>query len=346
MEIPGPGAEAWKGLEVLASMMDDDSGISPTLEGEVTGKTLGEILHAKESALKRLKTPLENIAYLIEQDAYVTLSWMSQSYAIPTVMEFSSLLEMTNYERESELNRSQLFGTVQQDEAGEPMLDEVGKPVVGAPYHAHYLRQLSLHLEDSEGNLKASKESSFFQLGNGDGQIAPSKLKWRGIFKVIPRSIVDSSQELQKAEKMEVFNMIMPLLQFPPELVARPIAQMLKVVEEDKDDWLPDTFIAYLDGATEPGQISAPGPQAPGTATPATPGAPGGQTPPLEAGGGQGEASGTPTMPTPGTGTPQTIQAATGQTPPQSATIVPGSPMPNIAQLGGGKAAGMFGRKL
>jgi len=42
-----------------------------------------------------------------------------------------------------------------------------------------------------------------------------------GIFKVIPRSIVDSSQTLMKAMKMEIFNMIVPLLQLPPELVAR-----------------------------------------------------------------------------------------------------------------------------
>lgn len=356
MEIPGPGADAWKGLEALSSMMDDDSGISPTLEGEVTGKTLGEILHAKESALKRLKTPLENIAWLIEQDAYVSLSWMSQIYAIPTVMQFSSELELTNYERESDMSRSQLFGTQQQDSNGQPQIDEHGQPVIGGPFQAHYLPQLALHLEDSEGNLKTSKESSFFQLGNGSGQITPSKLKWRGIFKVIPRSIVDSSQELVKASKMEVFNMIMPLLQFPPELVARPIAQMLKVVEEDKDDWLPDTFIAYLDGTTEPGQISAPAPGS--AAAAAAQGAQGGQPPPpgTPQQNPPGGAPATPpavpaspgagAMPSPGMKQGQTIQGATGMTPPQSATVVPGSPMPSIAQLVGGKPGGFFKRGL
>lgn len=347
MEIPGPGQDAWKGLEALQNMMDDDSGISPTLEGEVTGKTLGEVLHAKEAALKRLKTPLENIAWLIEQDAYVTLSWMSQIYPIPTVMEFADLTELVAFERENDMNRSALFGTYQQDDNGQPVPGANGQQAVGAPYTAHYLPQLALHLEDSDGKLVQSKESQFFQIGTGQGQIAPSKLKWRGIFKVIPRSIIDSSQELVKATKMEVFNMIVPLLQFPPELVARPISQMLKVVEEDPEDWLPDSFIQYLKTGQAPPQPGQPG--QPGGAPGQPPGGQGGQPAPAGAPGqpptppGPGGAPGGPAMPQPGG---PTIQGSTGMTAPQAATIVPGSSMPNITQLAGGKPGGVFGRRL
>jgi hypothetical protein len=44
------------------------------MQGEVTGKTLGEILNAKESALKRLNVPLENIMFALETEAYISLS--------------------------------------------------------------------------------------------------------------------------------------------------------------------------------------------------------------------------------------------------------------------------------
>lgn len=317
MEIPGPGEDFWKGIEAVAQMMDDESGISPTLEGEVTGKTLGEILHAKEASLKRLKVPLENIAWLIEQDAYLTLSWMSQVYSIPTVKEFATEQEIAAYERENEITHVELFGTPQEDGS------------VDGPFEAHYLPQLSLHLEDRNGQLTQSKKSKFFQVGK---DIQPSQLKWRGIFKVIPRSIVDSSQELIKATKMEVFNMVMPLLQLPPELAARPIAQILKINEEDPQDWLPDTFIQFINGET-PAQPEQPQPGAP------QPGEnPGNSMFIAQPGGAQ--------MPSPSANPGQTIQGATGLTPPQSAKVVPGTPGPTIAQLAGGKAKGLFGRSL
>lgn len=247
MDIPGPGDDFWKGLEAVADMMDDDTGISPTLEGDITGKTLGEILHAKEASMKRMKTPLENIAWLVEQDAYVTLSWMSQVYSIPTIKEFADEKELMDYEKENEITHMQLFG--------QPGKDDQGNDTVGGPYQAHFLPQLALHLEDSNGKLTSSKESKFFQLGK---DIMPAQLKWKGIFKVIPRSIIDSSETLVKATKGDVFAQIIPLLQMPPDLAAKPAQQLLKINEEDPKDWLPDVWLQYLETGKLPPPPAAP----------------------------------------------------------------------------------------
>lgn len=323
MEIPGPGKEAWSGLEVVEGMMDSDSGISPTLEGEVTGKTLGEILHAKEAALKRMKTPLDNVAWLINQDAYLTLSWMSQIYAIPTVMEFADEAEMIAFEKENEITREELFGTEVDDGEG-------GKKL-GGPFTAHYLPQLSLHLEDRDGKMVQSKKSKFFQVGTGDDKIKPKDLKWRGIFKVIPRSIVDSSQELVKAGKMELFNMLVPLLQFPPEIAARPAEQVCKINEEDPKDWLPDSFIQFLSGEPAP--------------APAGPGA-GGPVPPQNA----TNADGSPATPIPGQKPAGgTLQAAAGTgAPAGAATVVPSGQVsgPESVKPAIAMSKGLFGRGL
>lgn len=309
MEIPGPGEQAWKGIEMVEKMMDSESGIIPTLEGEITGKTLGEILHAKEAALKRIKVPVENIAWLIEQDAYLTLSWMSQVYAVPTVEEFADEEEVSAFNQENQVQHMQLFGTQQDD------------GTITGPFEAHYLPQLSLHLENNDGQLTQGKESKFYQVGT---DIQPSQMKWRGIFKVIPRSIVDSSQTLAKAMKMEVFNMLVPLLQAPPEIAARPASQILKVNEEDPKDWLPDTWIEFL----KTGEVPTP---------------PGMNPPAAGQGGEQSGARGG--MPMPGAGSGATIQGATGNTAPQAPTIVPGSQAPSIQQLGGG-SKGMFSKGI
>lgn len=225
MEIPGPGEEAWKGLEYRQSQIDDSSGITPTIEGELTGKTLGEIQLAREAALKRMKTPLDNIAWAIEQDAYITLSWMKQIYSTPEVKEFADEAEIMAYEQEFGVERNELF--------------ERKDPATGEPigFTATFLPELSLHLEDSNGQLFESEKSKFFKVGK---DIPTSKLNWKGIFKVIPRSILDNSETIVKQTKTEVANMIIPLLAQDPAIVKKSVIQILKIHEEDPKDWLPD----------------------------------------------------------------------------------------------------------
>jgi hypothetical protein len=227
LEVPGPGPQAFEGLKYIKSKMDDSSGITPTLEGEVTGKTLGEILHAKESALKRMRIPLENISEAIEQDAYVTLSWMSQIYSIPDVREFADIKALQDYETEEGVEHSSMSQQVDQ-ETGEP-----GK------IQASFLPELSLHLEDRGGQLYESKESKFFKVGEG---LPLENLRWRGIFRVIPKSVLSPSFELEKQRKMELFNILVPLLGGDPAIFKKSVMQILKVNEEDPDDWLPDSW--------------------------------------------------------------------------------------------------------
>lgn len=302
-EIPGPGQEAWKGLEAVQAMMDDNTGITPTLEGEVTGKTLGEIQLAREAALHRQKTPLSNIAWLIEQDAYLTMSWMSQLYTIPTVREFTNEQELLNYEKENQTQHSELFQENSTDIDPEPKIS------------ATYLPQLALHLEDNKGQLVESKESKFYQIGQKDGQIKPEHLKWKGIFKVIPRSIIDSSQTLVRQTKLELANMLIPIFSNPEAmpLLAKIARQMVRVVEEDEQDWLPDQWIKFLDNPEQEQKPKSPLEQILAGAGGAPQGSP------------QGE------MPQGGT-----MQGQTGMKPPQAPTAVPRGQISGGGESGGG----------
>lgn len=306
MDIPGPGQEAWRGLEAVATMMDNESGISQFLEGGNTPgpQTLGELLHMKEANLKRLKVPVDNIAWLVDQDAYLTLSWMSQLYSIPTIKTFADEKELMDYEKEEQITHTALFQG-QHPETG----------ALTGPIEGHFLPQLALHLEDREGKLIAGKESKFFQVGK---DIMPNQLKWKGIFKTIPRSIIDSSQELLKASKTEMFNIIMPMMQFPPEMVAKAVQQIVKVNEEDPKDWLPDSFIKYL----EDGTLPPPPPPKPGEEqAPANP---------MVSGGTNG----------------QTMQADAGMGQQSAQTVVPqGQVSPPTMSPGGGQPRGVFNRK-
>ena len=234
MEVPGPGKDSWDGIKFLKSGIDDDSGITPALEGEQSSSktTLGEVLNAKESALKRMNVPINNIADALEQEAFISLSWLSQTLSTPEVKEFSNIDDMLKYEKETDINRFDMI------------IDEKGG------VKASFLPQVALKLDkDKEDNLIESKEEQFFQVGK---DIMPDQLKWEGIIKVLPRSILSPSVELEKQRKSEVFNIIAPLLQMPPEIYAKPVKQMLKINEEDLEDWLPDTWIQFLETGKAP----------------------------------------------------------------------------------------------
>lgn len=228
MEIPGPGKEAFDGLEYQKKSMDKSSGITPTIEGDLTGKTLGEIQLAREAALKRMKVPIDNIAWAIEQDAYLTLSWMKQVYSTPEVREFADEAEIAAYEATNNVQHNELF----------QQMDPMSGEQTGIT--ATFLPELSLNLEVRDGKLFESEKSKFFQVGK---DIQPEQLKWKGIFKVIPRSIIGTSQVILKQTKTEMANMLIPLFAQPPELVKKAAMQILKINEEDPLDWLPESWL-------------------------------------------------------------------------------------------------------
>ena len=281
LDIPPPNEMSWIGLEHLDKGMDDDSGISPTLEGEITTgtQTLGEILHAKEGSLRRMKIPLENIAEAIEWDAYITFSWMSQVYATPEIQSFTDIQKLRDYEQENQIKANQVFGS-----------KNIEGQIEGE-VKATFLPQLALHLEDRDGQLFESKDSQFFQVGN---EIKVDDLKWKGIFKVTPKSILTPSAELEKQRKLELYNIIVPSLQLPPELYLKPTIQILKVNEEDPRDWLPDSWLQLEEQQEE---LFVPNQNTPqGVAQAATQG--------IQGGG-------------------QTMQGQTGITPQKGQTVVP-----------------------
>lgn len=299
LDVPTPGKEAWEGLKFLKSGMDDDSGITPTLEGEITGKTLGEVLHAKEASLKRLKVPVDNISYAIQQDAYLSLSWMEQIYSTPEIKNFANATELMAYEKESGLTHNQLFGR-ENKETGE--VDE---------YKATFLPELSLNLEEKEGQLYESKESRYFQVGK---DIPVENLRWKGLIDIVPTSILAPSEELEKQRKAEVFNLIVPLLPMPPELVLKPSKQLLKANDEDPEDWLPDAWLE-LEKGTAKQQLFVDNPE---TQQQGIFPQGGGATPPQGATGSN------------------TMQSQMGTAPNQgSPTVVPGNQIQQGAQKGG-----------
>lgn len=243
----------------LKERMDDATGITPTLQGDVQGKTLGEVLHAKDSALKRLNIPLLNIAKAIEMDAYITLSWMNQVYSIPEVKEFLNSKELQDYESENNTKANNI-----QNKGGDKI-------------EAQFYPSIDLGLEeDRDGNLIESPERRFFTLG--EGKLPLESIKWEGKITIKAKSIISPNPELERQRKLELYNVIAPQVQmmaslfyqhvdpktgeaYTPEggkevalALYKPAKEILDIQDEKPENWI---FKELVDMAENPEILEA-----------------------------------------------------------------------------------------
>jgi hypothetical protein len=207
LEIPGPGKDAYLGIDMFRKDVDEASGITDPLLGAVTGKTAFEIAQSKEAALKRMKNPLDNITEALNDEAYITVCLMQLLYSIPEVYEISDARLIDDYLKEVQGDTDLFERTPQIDkESGEQVINpETGEPQ--NTFTAKVYREFPLNLEkDEEGNLSQTKDTQFFRT-------KPDALNWEGIINIKSQSILSPSKQVDKALELEMYNMLIPLLQ-------------------------------------------------------------------------------------------------------------------------------------
>lgn len=248
-EVPGPGREAWQGLEFFSSEIDDASGVTKTLEGELSPKAKAfDIAQAREASLKRLKTPLDNIAYVLEQDAYISVGLYEELYSIPEIEMMTDPEKIAAYK---ENVQNEVIDGVTPDmleESEQPLLNEEGEDTgeVSTTLAIKRFREFPINVErDNDGNLLQTKEEQFFQ-------IKPEDLPWEGKISVTGQSIIAESPLLEKQEKLELANLLLPLFDQPPQVVLPAAKQLLKIYDEDPEDWFPQHWLVFMQTGVDP----------------------------------------------------------------------------------------------
>jgi len=215
-DIPGPGRDAWEGIDRAQKAIDDSSGITPAIVGEITGKTAFEVQQARESALKRLKTPLDNINDALERDAAISLALIEDLYSVPKIKLVAEDRYIEAFEL-SEMQNGDNFddGNVQEE-----------------------FREVPVNLErdDATGEITQTDEQNFFQL-------KPDDLHWEGIVKIKGQSIIANSELLERVTVQELSNILLQFFQFPPELALKPAKEIVKSYDKDPKEWLPDVWL-------------------------------------------------------------------------------------------------------
>ena len=262
LEVPGPGAEAWKGLDFLQMRKDQTSGVTPQLMANFGGKTLGQDMQAKEAALERMKTPLDYILDALQQEAYITLSWQKQILSTPEVVEFTSPENLTDALLEMGLTAEEIKAYLVDLDTNNPkselLFQQTPEEEGQQPRKfANVYKEQSLNLEqDEEGELIESKEQRFFRFGI---DLPTHKLDWRGMIRIKPQSVLAPSKELTRRMKLDLFNLVIPAIQgmlaqpmFIP-ILSLPIKQIIKVYEEDERDWMAeDELMKLYQAASQP----------------------------------------------------------------------------------------------
>lgn len=272
LNVPGPGAEVWRGMEFLQERKDTTSGVTPQIVGKSGGNTLGQDVQAKESALQRMKTPLDFIIDALQQEAYICLSWQKQTLSTPEVLEYSDEATLTASLKEAGLDEESiqkyladastqnpdsklLFnGPDQMDANGQPVVDEIGVPVPPRQF-ANVYREMPYNLQNGDdGELIESKEAQFYRYGT---DLPTNRLDWRGIIRIKPQSVLAPSKEITRRMKLDLYNLIYPSIekmlaqpQFIPMLLPS-VKQILKVYDEDINDWVDEDELMKLSDASK-----------------------------------------------------------------------------------------------
>lgn len=223
LEVPGPGKDAYLGIEMFQKDVDNSSGITDPITGEITGKTAFELAQAKESALKRLKDPLDNILEALNTEGYITISLIQLLYSIPETYEVSDTRLIEDYLKEIQSDPDLYERT------------EEGK------FIAKVFPEFPLNLEKDEGgNLISTQDTRFFR-------VKPKMLAWEGIINIKSESLLSPSQQVDRALETEMFNALAAWVGSPLPDAAQRFGKMAKMLvksyNKDPRDVLPDSWM-------------------------------------------------------------------------------------------------------
>ena len=274
LEIPGPGMEAWRGMQFLQDKRDTASGVPAQLAGKFAGKTLGQDLQAKEAALARMKLPLDFICDALEYEAYLTLSWLEQILSVPEMLEYQTAEELQAALVEIGLSEEEIHGyldVLEKQPAGQELFSQTSAPAPTEPLAPGQMPEptpapqkfanvfpetvLNLH-KDDEGNLFEDTKRRFFRYGL---DLPTKKLAWKGIVRISPQSVLAPSKELTRRMDLDLFNLVMPSIQamvtapLTIPVAIHPIKQIIKSFGKNIKDWLDEKFLMDMyKQATQP----------------------------------------------------------------------------------------------
>ena len=232
LDIPGPGEDAKYGIEFAQNEIDNNTGITKPLMGEITGQTAFEVGQAKESALKRIKLPLDNLAYALQIEARLSLDLMYQAYTTPIVEKIVDADDIADLERAWTEDPSAF--SVGTDKTEKIDRIEEGDAV---EYWKTRYKEFELSTEKNEdGIFVPTGDRKFFY-------VMPDFTRWRGEIKIKAASLLSVWKELEKRQTLDLAEIMIQYLQLSPEIARKPLLKIVEKFDDDPKEWVPDAWL-------------------------------------------------------------------------------------------------------
>lgn len=227
------------GLDKVAWLTDKQNqttGITPIIEGgqpDPTGQvTAFQVGVQRESALKRLALPLKSLQYALKNEFDNRIALIQQVYSDFEVQHLEDEQEIFDYLDEVNADPEFFF------------INNEGQP--GEKFFAVKYRMANLNVEKTgDGTYIESENSKFFA-------IKPEMLAFSGFTSVDETSLLTSSKALDQADTLRLTNLLVPMMAGPMELNAKPAKQLIVAFDRQPKDWLPQTWLDFLNGKNGP----------------------------------------------------------------------------------------------
>ncbi len=255
LEIPEGNQNGPAMLDRLMKHQEFLTGVTDTLEGssadEGSNPTAFQIGVDREAALQRLRLPLKQFQYALEWEFNNRVELIKQIYSDFQVEQIESEEDIHAYL--DEVGADPKFYFIENE--GQPGQEK---------FFAKRYRQAELSIEqDEKGNFVPSDRKKFFH-------ILPEYLIFEGGVTVRIGSLLVQSTELERADVLQMSNILIPLFGQDPKVVGKPVKQLLQAFDYDPRKWLPGTWMAELYGENEDGspvqKTATPQPPQPGPA--------------------------------------------------------------------------------
>ena len=99
VKTSGNAQQSIQFMQLQKDIIGQNTGINDVLAGQAGDGTLGSTVIMKEAALNRLIIPRNNVTSGLEQDAYMTVSWIQQTYTTEKTLELNSDEEVEQFSK-------------------------------------------------------------------------------------------------------------------------------------------------------------------------------------------------------------------------------------------------------
>ena len=266
-------------------IISENTGINDILAGSAGEGTLGTTVIMKEAALNRLIIPRNSVISGLELDAYMTVSWIQQTYTVDKVLELSSDEEVDQFVKNNpdyfieELKPKKKISAEDDEESpeegseGEEYADEEDKKGTKKVAYSKKIRlNFDVKMHDHDANEDQIQEltdeynipiSKLFEILNSRGHMSDRiQVVIDGTSTLLP------SEEINKQRVTQIYSMVGPasaqIIQLPDlsRVLLKQMEHVLDVNKESIYDWFPkDIYDQIMQpnpaANATPGQVAA-----------------------------------------------------------------------------------------